>query len=111
MKICYIVGEIFGHGHYGGFGKLVRVLGKGLIEKGFEVSVITWRRDNQPEIERLDGMLVMSWPYTVSHSISSTFGHFFQYASSVALFKKADADVYINFDPNLSAYLVPRPRL
>lgn len=108
MRVCYVVGEIFGHGQYGGFGKLVRVLGRGLVEKGFEVSVITWQRTKQPDVELVDGMLVRSWPYHVSNSFSSRFGHIFKYASSTSLYKKADADVYISFDPNLSSYVAQK---
>ncbi len=109
MRVCYIVSEIFGHGQFGGFGKLVRVIGKALIEAGIEVDVITWRRNKeQPATEIIDGMNVLSFPYMNSVSVSSKLKHIFDYTSSSSTYKTANADIYISIDPQLSTYVAQK---
>jgi glycosyltransferase involved in cell wall biosynthesis len=109
MRVCYIVSEIFGRGQIGGFGKLVRLIGKALAEKGIEVKVITWRRcKEQPKTEIIDGMTVLSFPYIVSFSISSKLTHVFDYASSLSTYKRANADIYVSIDPQLTTYMAQK---
>jgi len=113
MKICYIVSEIFAYGQYGGFGKLVRDIGTGLVAKGVDVEFLTWRRENQPSVEDIDGIKVFSYPYK---SISGDVGtamltkllHLFQYAGSLPIFKLTDADVFVSIDAQLTSFLAQR---
>jgi hypothetical protein len=41
MRVCFITSEVF-VGRRGGFGKLVRVVGRELAKRGFDVYAITW---------------------------------------------------------------------
>jgi len=43
MRFCFITSEIFSGKRQGGFGKLVRVVGRELDKRGFDVSVACWR--------------------------------------------------------------------
>jgi glycosyltransferase involved in cell wall biosynthesis len=106
MKVCYIVSEIFGHGQFGGFGKLVRIIGKSLIDSGIDVDVITWRRSkDQPARENIEGMNVLSFPYINSPSVTSKLKHFFDYTSSSSIYKESNADIFVSIDPQISTYI------
>lgn len=93
MRVCFIVGEIFNWGVYGGFGKLTRTLGSNLVKAGFEVFVLMPRvSKDQRVIESLDGMTVLGLPS--------------RYARS--LYKACDADIYHSQEPSMSSYLAIR---
>lgn len=65
MRICFVVGEIFHWGYYGGFGALTRTIGKNLVKSGIEVYVVLLYEayEKHRMIEILDGMTVVS-PYS-----------------------------------------------
>ncbi|MEM2197375.1 MAG: hypothetical protein QW290_09875 [Sulfolobales archaeon] len=63
MKICFITSEIFVGRRRGGFGKLVRVVGRGLVKRGYNVSVICWRERDTEFLTEIDGMEILSYPY------------------------------------------------
>jgi glycosyltransferase involved in cell wall biosynthesis len=93
MRVCFIVGEIFNWGVYGGFGKLTRTLGANLVKDGFEVFVLMPRiSKDQRTIEILDGMTVVGLPS--------------RYARS--LYKACEADIYHSEDPSITTYLAMR---
>lgn len=93
MRICFVVGEIFHWGKYGGFGALTRTIGKALIERGMEVYVVTWRGRGQKSIEQLDGSIVLSYthPKEIFHIRK--------------LAKLCEADVYHIVEPLISSCL------
>lgn len=95
MRLCLISVEIFAWGKYGGFGRDTRILGRELVKRGVEVTVIVPRRGEQKPVEMLDGMRVLSFPP------SSPF-------SAGELFPQADADIYHSFEPSLNTYLAMR---
>lgn len=92
MKICFICTEIFAWGKYGGFGRVTRTIGSELVRHGFEVFAVVPRRQNQNEIEILDGIKVLSFP---AHN------PFF----AKRLFKSCDADIYHSEEPSFLTYL------
>lgn len=92
MKICFLVGEIFHWGQYGGFGKLTRTIGSNLVKKGIEVCVVTPRRKGQKRIEKLDGMTIFS---VGKRSLPEKFLYY----------RVCDADIYQSEEPYASAYL------
>jgi len=66
MKICFITSEIFAGKRRGGFGKLVRIVGRELVKRGFNVSVICWREPGEDFVAELDGMEILSYPYDLT---------------------------------------------
>ena len=106
MRICFITSEIFWGKRRGGFGKLVRVVGRELVKRGFEVSVICWSEPDEFSPTELDGMQILSYPYSItSHSI---FRHLVDYTKVVPLIRKADADVYLSIDCMVETYLAQK---
>jgi len=63
MRICFITSEIFSSRCHGGLGKLVRVVGRELVKRGFNVSVIYWSKLYEDSVTELDGMEILSYPY------------------------------------------------
>ena len=61
MHICLISVEIFAWGKYGGYGRATRIIGSELAKRGFQVSAIVPRRQNQKPVEFLDGIRVLSF--------------------------------------------------
>ncbi len=54
-KVCFITSEIFLGKRRGGFGKLVRVVGRELAKRGFNVSVICRREPGEDLRRNLTG--------------------------------------------------------
>lgn len=98
MKVCFVVSEIFAFGKFGGFGKLVRDIGSELAKRGVEVSAITWREENQREVENVGDIKVYSYPYDPKEGIHSRLRG---YLKSRYCFRRADADVYLSIEYNL----------
>ncbi|MEM1510936.1 MAG: hypothetical protein QXK88_11315 [Desulfurococcaceae archaeon] len=94
MKICFITSEIFVSKRRGGFGKLVRVVGKELVKGGYNVSVICWREPDAGFLTELDGMELLSYPY--DFTFTSSLKQMIDYAKVIPLIRKADVDVYIS---------------
>ncbi len=92
MKICLICVEIFAWGKYGGFGRATRMIGRELVKRGIEVTAVVPRRQDQGEIEILDGIRVLGF------NRSNPF-------SALPRFREADADVYHSQEPSLGSYL------
>lgn len=80
----------------GGFGKLVRIVGRELAERGFDVNVIAWDEERRQRVLELDGMTIYTYPYTWTSG--STLRHLRDYTKVVPLIKRVAADVYISID-------------
>ena len=93
MRICFVSPEVFSWGYHGGFGFLTRTLGKELVRRGHEVSVVTVRRGSQGEVEELDGMKILGFP---SHSRGNprAISALLSRRDSLELYRKADAEIY-----------------
>lgn len=106
MKVCFITSEIFLGKRRGGFGKLVRVVGRELVKRGFYVSVIYWREPYENPVAELDGIEVLSYPYDIT--THSSIKHLIDYAKVLPLIRMVDADVYISIDCMVETYLAQK---
>jgi glycosyltransferase involved in cell wall biosynthesis len=94
LRVCFIVGEIFHWGNYGGFGALTRTIGANLVKKGIEVYVLLLysTKEKHRAIETLDGMTVISLPSRRNHT----------------LYKACDADIYHSEDASSGSYFAKK---
>ncbi|MEM4488928.1 MAG: glycosyltransferase family 4 protein [Desulfurococcaceae archaeon] len=106
MKICFITSEIFVGRRRGGFGKLVRVVGRELVKRGYNVSVICWREPDTEFLTEIDGMEILSYPYDFTSR--SSLKHLIDYTKVIPLIRKADADVYVSIDCMVETYLAQK---
>ena len=61
VKIYFLVSEYFRWGKYGGYGTSTRLLATELVRRGFDVTVLTPRRGEQPPEEDIDGVSVRAY--------------------------------------------------
>ena len=61
IRVCLISVEIFAYGKFGGFGKVVRIIGSELVKRGYEVFAVVPRRLDQPAEETMDGITVLGY--------------------------------------------------
>ena len=102
MRVGIISSETF-VSRRGGFGKLVRMIGRELARRGFDVWVITWRDPGMDEYMEVDGVKILSYPYTyTSHSV---FRHLADYSKVIPLIRRVNADVYISIDCMVETYI------
>jgi len=102
MRVGIISSETFVN-RRGGFGKLVRMIGRELARRGFDVWVITWRDPDMDEYMEVDGVKILSYPYTyTSHSV---FRHLADYSKVIPLIRGVNADVYISIDCMVETYI------
>ncbi|MCX8205266.1 MAG: glycosyltransferase family 4 protein [Candidatus Nezhaarchaeota archaeon] len=106
MRICFITSEVFLGRRRGGFGKLVRIVGRELARRGFDVSVVCWRGPGENPPTEVDGIEVLSYPYDFTSR--SSFKHAINYARAIPLIKRADADVYVSIDCMVETYLAQK---
>jgi len=92
MKICFLSTEIFAWGKYGGFGRATRKIAGELVKRGYEVSAVVPKRENQKSVEYLDGIKVYGFCR-------------FNPLSAFFCIKKADADIYHSQEPSFLTYL------
>jgi len=106
MKVCLVSPEIFSGGYHGGFGFLTRTLGRGLVQRGHEVSVVTVRRGTQEEYEELDGMKVHAFPTHGGgpHVLRALLSRL----NSLEYYRKVDADVYHSQAVSYNTYAAQR---
>ncbi|RLG86271.1 MAG: hypothetical protein DRO15_06390 [Thermoprotei archaeon] len=91
-------------GRHGGFGKLVRVVGRELVRRGFDVYAITWTEPGMGRFVEIDGIKVLSYPYTSL----STLRHIVDYSKVIPLIKQVNADVYILIDCMVETYIAQK---
>jgi glycosyltransferase involved in cell wall biosynthesis len=92
MRICFICVEIFAWGKYGGFGRSTRLIGRELVKRGIEVFAVVPRRENQRQVEDLDGIKVLGFPMASP-------------GASCKLFQECNADIYHSQHPSFGTYL------
>lgn len=94
-KICLISVEIFAWGKYGGYGKSTRIIGRELVRRGYEVSAVVPRREEQAAEEWLDGIRV----YGLSPLEMLTSG---------TIYRKINADIFHSCEPSMATWLAMR---
>lgn len=109
MRICFLVNEIFAFKRFGGYGKLVRMLGSSLAKKGLEVYAVTWRDLGQGAVEHIDGITVLSFPYKYRNG--SPLSHIFSYLKAQPFYRIADADIYHSIEASVETYLAEKMML
>lgn len=105
MRICFITSEVFVSRH-GGFGKLVRIIGRELAKRGFDVYAITWAEPGMKKFMEIDGIKVLSYPYT--YTSHSTLKHIVDYSKVIPLIKRVNADVYMSIDCMVETYIAQK---
>ncbi len=105
MRICFITSEVFVSRH-GGFGKLVRVVGRELTKRGFDVYAITWAEPSMKKFKEINGIKVLSYPYT--YTSRSILRHVIDYSKVIPLIKQVNADVYISIDCMVETYIAQK---
>jgi glycosyltransferase involved in cell wall biosynthesis len=106
MKVCLVSPEIFSGGYHGGFGFLTRTLGRGLVQRGHEVSVVTVRRGTQGEYEEIDGMNVHA--FSTHGSGPRALRALLSRLNSLEYYRKVDADVYHSQAVSYNTYAAQR---
>jgi len=93
MRVCLSSIELFGDGPHGGFGRATRFIGRELVRRGVDVTIVVPRRTpERPPVYELDGMTVRQFDARRPWSAASAF-------------RNADADVYHSQDVSLGCYL------
>jgi len=90
VKLCFLVSEYFRWGKYGGYGTSTRLLATELASRGFDVTVLTPRRGEQPAEEIVDGVRVIAYPAQSLPLLA-------RYCRALA------ADIYHSHEPSLAA--------
>jgi len=87
LSVCLIATELFAWGRHGGFGMCTRTIGKHLVERGVDISVVVPRGKGQGKVEELDGMMVHSFPL-------------YRYPFTGPIYGGIGADVYHSEEPS-----------
>jgi len=95
FKICIISSQYLGFGKIGGFGMMTRELAENLLEKGFEVTVVVPKKDNQKEMEIMKGVKIYGVGLRNILKLINTF-------------KEINADIYHSQEANLFTYLAQK---
>ena len=106
MRVCIVSPEYFGLGVHGGFGYVTKTLSEGLAHRGFDVYVVTPRRNGQAPVERVNSVKVLSyepptglpWP---AGALASRRGY-------IDLISEVDADVYHSEAVSLNTYIAQK---
>jgi len=96
MKIAFIVSEAYTEKRRGGFGRLVRVIGKELIKRGFKVYVLAWRDPGYPERYSIDGIEIITYPYDFKSK--SIYRHLHNYSTFVKIVREINVDVFVSIE-------------
>jgi glycosyltransferase involved in cell wall biosynthesis len=92
LSVCLIATELYAWGRHGGFGKCTRTIGRALVERGVDVSVVVPRGDGQKPVEELDGMKVRGFPL-------------YRYPFTGSIYGRYDYDVYHSEEPSWGSAL------
>jgi len=96
-SICFICSEAFLGKRKGGFGRLVRILGRELAKKGFDVHVICWRElSNEDYPHIVDGIHI--WTYRYNYASKSLIEHLCNYIEAKRVIERIAADVWVSID-------------
>jgi glycosyltransferase involved in cell wall biosynthesis len=96
MRIIFIVSETFTEKRHGGFGWLVRTVGRELVKRGFDVKVLAWRDPGYPDRYLVDGIRVITYPY--AFETRSVFRYLHDYQGFVNIVRGVEADVFISIE-------------
>jgi hypothetical protein len=92
LRVVFIVSESFSEKRRGGFGWLVRTVGRELARRGFDVTILAWRDPGSPERYVVDGIRVITYPYAFeTRSVSR---HLRDYQGFVNIAREVEADVF-----------------
>jgi len=92
LKICFVAGEFFAFGRYGGFGTMARNVAVGLVRRGYRVTAVIPRKTDQPDHAEIDGINVHSYDPK-------------RLGPVMRLMREMDADIYHTMEPNWGTYL------
>lgn len=93
LHVCLTCIELFGFGMYGGFGRATRAIGRELVRRGVNVTVVVPRRAyDTSEPAEVDGMRVLRFD---AHKPWS----------AIEIYRECDADVYHSQDTWFGTYL------
>ncbi len=96
MRICLIASEFLGFGTAGGFGFATRSLGRNLVARGHEVTVVIPRpRGVSATTANVDGILLLTYSRL-------------EIIDSMRLFRDVNAEIYHSQEPSLATYLCQR---
>jgi len=96
MRITFITSETFTEKRHGGFGWLVRTIGRELVRRGLDVTIIAWRDPEYPKRYFVDGIEVITYPY--AFWTKSMFRHLCDYYGFVRAVRRVKADVFISIE-------------
>ena len=96
MRIAFITSETFTERRHGGFGWLVRIIGRELVKRGFSVTILAWRDPGYLERYLIDGIEVITYPY--AFETRSVLRHLHDYYGFVKIVKDVKADVFISIE-------------
>jgi glycosyltransferase involved in cell wall biosynthesis len=96
MRIAFITSEAFTEKRHGGFGWLVRTVGRELVRRGHDVTILAWRDPGYPERYSVDGIEVVTYPY--AFETKSAFRHLCDYYGFARAVRKVKADVFISIE-------------
>jgi glycosyltransferase involved in cell wall biosynthesis len=101
MKIAFIVSETFTEKRHGGFGWLVRTVGRELAKRDFNVTILAWRDPGSPKKYFVDGIEVITYPYAFESK--SVLRHLHDYYGFARVVRKVNADVFISIEAMVEA--------
>jgi glycosyltransferase involved in cell wall biosynthesis len=96
LRVVFIVSESFSEKRRGGFGWLVRTVGRELARRGFDVTILAWRDPGSPDRYVVDGIRVITYPY--AFETRSVFRHLRDYQGFVNIVREVEADVFISVE-------------
>lgn len=102
LKVCFLLGDIFHWGKYGGYSKLTRDLGRELAKRNVSVSVAIPKSENQRTFERLDGMKIVGYPKLPSKT---------QYLSYFLTYRfLVDSNIFHSTGESIYSYIAMKSR-
>jgi glycosyltransferase involved in cell wall biosynthesis len=96
MKVAFITSETFTEKRHGGFGWLVRTIGRELVRRDFDVTVLAWRDPGYPERYSVDGVEVVTYPY--AFETKSVLRHLRDYYGFAKALRKVKVDAFISIE-------------
>ena len=96
MRIAFVTSETFTEKRHGGFGWFVRLIGRELIKRGFEVYAVAWRDPGYPKEYVVDDIRVVTYRYRFE--TGSVLKHLSDYVEAVRVIRDVNADVHISIE-------------
>jgi hypothetical protein len=96
LRVVFIVSESFSDKRHGGFGWLVRTVGRELIKHGFDVTFLAWRDPGYPVKYSVDDIEVITYSY--AFETRSVFRHLRDYHGFVKIVEDMEVNVFISIE-------------